>query len=79
MADDAKAAWKTLLAAWEGVGVLVWWRCLTAVFTALTGWIHVISARGGSAADAQVGQSKQRVKLMPVFGQAPIPHFPVAE
>lgn len=39
----------------------------------------VFSGRGGSAADHHVGQSKERIKLMPVLGQPSIPYFPMAK
>src|SRR5882672_2826749 len=37
------------------------------------------SRRERACADHHVGQPKQRVELMAVFGQSPIPHFPMAE
>jgi hypothetical protein len=51
-------------------------------FTAATGkirWLPVFSGRGNAASDHHIGQSKERVELMPVLGQTLIPHFPMAE
>ena len=80
MAYDLQAVWKLLLAAWVGLSVLVWWQGLTAFFTAATGLIPVFfSCRSGAAADDHVGQSKERIQLMPVLGQSPIPRFPMPE
>ena len=41
--------------------------------------VHRFLRRGGSSSDHPVGQSKECVELMPVLGQAAIPHFPMAE
>src|SRR5438445_13597018 len=48
-------------------------------FTASTGLIDGFSRRGGSSSDHHIGESKERVELMPVLGQSPIPHLPMAE
>src|ERR1035437_133198 len=51
----------------------------SSFFTAATGWTCDFSRRGRSPADHHVGQAEEGVKLMPVFGQSPIPHFPMPE
>lgn len=49
------------------------------VFTSATGLIRGFSPRDRAGADHHVGQSKQRVEVMPVFGQPPVTHLAVAE
>src|SRR5674476_1645603 len=48
-------------------------------FTFSTDWEHAFSHRGRAPADHHVGQAEERVKLMSVFSQSPIPHFPMPE
>ena len=48
-------------------------------FTFSTGWARGFSRRGRARADHHVGQAEERVKLMSVFGQSAIPHFPMPE
>jgi hypothetical protein len=75
--DDAPAAKKTSSG---GFG----WRESFGLVTVFDHRFHCcnrldscFSGRGGSAADHHVGQSKERVKLMPILGQSAIPHFPM--
>jgi hypothetical protein len=49
------------------------------IFSLLLSGRAGFSRRGLTHSDNQVGQAEERVELMPVFGQAAIAHFPVAE
>lgn len=66
-------------AAWVRGSVLVWLRGWAAFFTSSRGLIHDSSRRGGSPADHHVGESEERVQLIPVLGQSATPHFQVTE
>ena len=48
-------------------------------WTCCCGGIPVFSHRSPSRSDDHVGQSKECVELMPVLGQASIPHFAIPE
>ena len=63
------------LAGWFWFGCGVW----PPFFNSPTGRARDFSRRGRARADHHVGQSEQRVGLMPVLGQSAIAHFPVAE
>ena len=54
--------------AWVCGSVLVWLRGWAAFFTSSAGLIHGFSRRGGSSSDHHIGESKERVELMPVLG-----------
>src|SRR5213594_283432 len=48
-------------------------------FTSSTGLTCDFSRRGGSSSDHHIGESEERVELMPVLGEPSIPHLPMAE
>ena len=51
------------------------WRFLAATLAVRPAF----SRRRRAASDDHAGQSEQAVKLLPVLGQPPIPHFPMPE